>query len=74
MALHRNDTFTTTPDSVVEVTDAKKGKKGGKSGAMAKGKAGGPADMRMVPGKETSVSAEKGNKAAKVKIPTQKLK
>lgn len=64
------DTF--APEVAIE--DAKKGKKGGKKGAMAKGvSATKGVDMKVTPPKETSVSAEKGNKAKKVSIPKQKL-
>lgn len=58
------------PAPVTEIQDAKK--KGKKSGAMAKGKAGGPADMRAVPPKDMSVDASK-NAAKKVSIKKQKL-
>jgi hypothetical protein len=57
---------------VTEIADAKKGGKKGK--AMPKGKSlKTPSDMKAIFPKETSVSAEKGNKAKKVSIPKQKL-
>lgn len=67
MGFHKSDVEFTP---VTEIADAKKGK--GKGKAMQKGKAGGPADMRAVPPKDTSVDASK-NAAKKVSIKKQKL-
>ena len=75
MAFTRNDQVQDTFTPELPIEDAKKKGKAGKGKAMAKGKAvTSPVDMKVVPPHETSVSAEKGNKAKKASIPTQKLK
>jgi hypothetical protein len=72
MSFNRSDSVQDTFTPELPIEDAKK--KSGKGKAMQKGKAiTSPVDMKIVPPKETSVSAEKGNKAKKVSIPKQKL-